>query len=162
VAWGTALGLRRPKPDYQEIVMFLVPVTRRSSDIARLFDGSFERVFGATGQPADSARSPALDVAESEHQYTVALDLPGVAKDDVKVSIDGKRISVAAQTRQSREQKDGDRIVYRERAAASFSRSFTLPEDIDQSASSAKLDNGVLTLVLTKRRAGAASQLTIN
>jgi len=133
--------MRVPKPDFQEIVMFLVPLSLRASN---------------------SGRRPALDVAESERQYTVTLDLPGVAKNDVKVAIDGKHVSVAAQASAQSEQKDGDRIVYRERAAASFSRSFTLPEDIDQDGSSAKLDNGVLTLALAKRRANAAKQLAIN
>ena len=87
--------------------MFLVPMTRRTSDwvrsFDRLFDESFDRLFAdrACAQTA-LPRSPALDVAETEQAYTVTLDLPGVAKDDVKVSIEGRRVSIEAQASKQR------------------------------------------------------------
>ena len=144
--------------------MFLVPMTRNASQLARsfdrLFDDSFERFFAPSTQ--DSQRSPALDVAVSDRAYTVKLDLPGVAKEDVKVSIDGRRVSVEAQTRKEEEKKEGDRIVYRERSLASFARSFTLASDVDQAESSAKLENGVLTLTLAKRGAPASAQISVS
>ena len=133
--------------------MFLVPVTRSSAELAR----SFDRFFAAPSQ-----RSPALDVAESDRAYTVKLDLPGVAKEDVKVAIDGRRISVEAQARKDEEKKDGDRVVYRERSLASYARSFTVAVDVDQAESGAKLENGVLTLTLAKRGAPASVRITVN
>jgi HSP20 family protein len=111
---------------------------------------------------SNGTRSPALDVTESERAYTVHLDMPGVAKGDVKIAIDGRRVNVEAQTQSNQEKKQGERVVYRERSVSSFSRSFTLPQDIDQAESQAKLDNGVLTLTLAKRRATTASQLAVN
>jgi HSP20 family protein len=116
----------------------------------------FEHAF------ADSARKPALDVAEADAQYVIKVDLPGVTKEDVKISIDGKRVGIEAQTQADKQDKDGDRIVYRERLASSYARSFTLPQEIDQSASNAKLEHGVLTLSLAKRQATSAAQLTVN
>jgi len=144
--------------------MFLVPMTRNASELARsfdrLFDDSFDRFFAPSAQ--GSQRSPALDVAESDRAYTVKIDLPGVAKEDVKVSIDGRRISVEAQTRNEEEKKEGDRVVYRERSLASYARSFTVAVDVDQAESGAKLENGVLTLTLAKRGAAASAQITVN
>ena len=146
--------------------MFLVPVTRHSPQLARtfdrLFDDTFDRLFSAPADTQAALRSPALDVAETEQGYQVSIDLPGVAKDDVKISIDGRRVSVSAQTQCESEQKDGPRLIYRERSSASFARSFTLPEEIDQDASHAKLELGVLALTLAKKRVAAAKQLTIN
>lgn len=148
--------------------MFLIPVSRKSPELARgldrLFDDSFfDRVFGVTPQgEAAGSRSPALDVSESERAYTVHMDLPGVAKSDVKIAIDGRRVNVEANAHKSEEKKDGVRVVYRERSVNSYARSFTLPQDIDQAESQAKLDNGVLTLTLGKRRASMASQLAVN
>ena len=138
--------------------MFLVPLPpapRSYSQFARL---------GACGNDGlDAAqRSPALDVAETEGAYNVSVDLPGVTKQDVKIAIDGRRISVSAQAPREDSKVDGERLIYRERAAASFARSFTLPEEIDQDASQARLDNGVLLLTLTKKRAAAAKHLTVN
>ncbi|MEE8615873.1 MAG: Hsp20/alpha crystallin family protein, partial [Roseateles sp.] len=58
--------------------------------------------------------------------------------------------------------KDGERVIYRERTVSRFSRSFTLPQEISQSDSSASLEHGVLTLKLAKRGATSGSQLTVN
>ncbi len=144
--------------------MFLVPMTRNASELARsfdrLFDDGFERFF-APSTNNNPSRSPALDVSESDSAYTVKLDLPGVAKEDVKVSIDGRRVSVEAQTAKEEDKKEGDRVVYRERSVASFARSFTVAAEVDQAASAAKLDNGVLTLTLAKRGTPAAARITV-
>ena len=147
--------------------MFLVPMTRSASELARsfdrLFDDSCERYFTPAAQGGNgNTRSPALDVSESDRAYTVTLDLPGVAKEDVKVAIDGRRVSIEAQARTEEEKKEGDRIVHRERSLCSFARSFTVAADIEQAESSAKLENGVLTLTLAKRGAPASTQITVN
>lgn len=157
--------------------MFIVPVSRRASanvrGFDRLFDVAFDRLLN---QPADDSvpvRRPAIDVSESDAGYVVTLDVPGVTREDVKVSIDGRRVSIVAEARVAEAAADApadaaveapkntDRVILRERAFASFARSFTLQSEIDQSSSQAKLDNGVLTLTLTKRHA-ASTQLTVN
>jgi HSP20 family protein len=149
--------------------MFLVPLTRNSQELARSLDrffddGALDRVFntGRTDTSPPGLRSPALDVAETERHYTVQVDLPGMAKDDVKIAIEGRRISIEAQTERSEEKKDGERVVYTERSSARYARSFTLPSEVDQSESSAKMVNGVLTLTLAKRGASKATQLTVS
>jgi len=143
--------------------MFIVPLTRESRQLSRLFDGTFDRVFGAAaGTETPAARAPALDVAESERAYTVTLDMPGVAKEAVKVSVEGKQVTVQAEGQCNDERKEGDRIVYRERAVTSYARNFSLPVEVDQAEAVAKLENGVLTLTLPKRSARSAAQITIN
>ena len=150
--------------------MFLVPVSRNPAELSRswdrLFDDSlFDRVFAparAEGSAAPGTRSPALEVTEAERSYTVKLDLPGMGKDDVKIAIDGRRVTVEASTSRNEEKKDGDRVVYSERSVASFARSFSLPVEVDQAESAAKMDNGVLTLTLAKRGTSAAKQLSVS
>ena len=143
--------------------MFIVPFTRESRQLSRLFDDTFDRVFGpANGSDTPAARTPALDVVESERTYTVKLEMPGVTKEDVKVSIEGKQVTVQAHAERREERKEGDRIVYRERSVSSYARSFTVATEIDQAESGAKLENGVLTLTLAKRGAPASAQLTVN
>ncbi|HEY6356168.1 MAG TPA: Hsp20/alpha crystallin family protein [Burkholderiaceae bacterium] len=127
-----------------------------------LFDESLDRLFSNTATQAALPRSPALDVAESDQAYTVTLDLPGVAKDNVKVSIEGRRVQIEAQSGKADERKDGDRVLVRERAASSYARSFVLPVELDQERSPANLDNGVLTLELAKRRSASVTQIAIN
>lgn len=153
--------------------MFLVPVSRYANQdtrqLSRLFDDTLERFFGPLSTSEGVAsRSPALDVAETERAYTVKLDMPGVAKDDVKVSVEGRQVTVQAQStspQRSEEKKDaadGERVVYRERASTSYARSFTLPAEVDQAEAGAKLEHGVLTLTLPKRSARSAAQISVS
>mgnify|MGYP001614081035 CR=1 FL=1 len=128
--------------------MFLVPLSRSSA--------AFAHCYG------ESARSPSLDVAETEAGYKVSIDLPGVARDDIKITIDGRQVSVSAQAQNEAGGADGERLIYRERASARYARRFTLPEELDQDASQAKLDNGVLALSLAKKRAAASKPLAVN
>jgi HSP20 family protein len=145
--------------------MFLVPVARSASDLARsfdrLFDDSFDRFFGNAASDG-TLRTPSLDVAETERGYNVSIDLPGVAKEDVKITIEGRHVHVSARSQREETKKEGERVIYRERASSSFARAFTLPEEVDQETSQAKLENSVLSLALSKKRMAAAKQLTIN
>ena len=143
--------------------MFLVPVTRDTRQLSRLFDDTLDRFFGSTTAAESPAqRSPALDVAETERAYTVKLEMPGVAKDDIKVSVEGRAVTVQAQSQKLDEKKDGERIVYRERSQSSYARTFTLPLEVDQAEAGAKLEHGVLTLTLPKRSARATASITVN
>ncbi|MBE0548718.1 MAG: Hsp20/alpha crystallin family protein [Rubrivivax sp.] len=146
--------------------MLLVPMSRESRELSRrldrLFDDGFESVFGALA-PTEGAtsRSPALDVTESERDYSVKLDMPGVAKEDIKVMIDGRHVTVQAQSQHKEEKKEGDRVVWRERSLTSYARTFSLPLEVDQVESGAKFENGVLTLTLPKRNAAARAQIKV-
>lgn len=146
--------------------MFLIPVPRSSGELGRsfekLFDEAYERFFHAPVPAEGGPRSPALDMTESDGAYSVKVDVPGVPKENVKVSIEGRRVSIEAETQKDEEKKEGDRVVYRERSMSHYARSFTLPGDIDEAASSAKLDNGVLTLTLTKKPGSTPAKLTVS
>jgi HSP20 family protein len=140
--------------------MFIVPLPRSAAlASAYLFDTARAARFSDNARAA--RRSPAVDIAETDAAYTVTLDMPGVAKDDVKVSIEGRRVDIEAQTPQAAQPQDSQRIVYRERAASRYARSFTLPSELDQAQSTAKLENGVLSLTLAKR-AKASTRIQIN
>jgi HSP20 family protein len=146
--------------------MFIVPIARTTatrstapvSDLVRFVDDMLDRHTGTRA----ARRAPRLDVVESDSAYTVTLDLPGVAREDVQVSAEGRRVTLKAEARRGDENAEGQRLVWRERSSAGFERSFVLPEEVDQASSTAKLENGVLTLTLAKRRPAAETRITIN
>jgi len=141
--------------------MFVVPMSRESRHLSRLLDDTFERCLSPAAAAEGSAkRSPALDVAETDRAYTVKLEMPGVNKEDVKVSVEGRQVSVQAQSQHTEEH--GERVIYRERTASSYARTFTLPVEVDQVEAGARLEQGVLTLTLPKRNARSAAQITVN
>jgi len=133
----------------------------------RFFDEAVARLFGDTGAgcaptAATAPVSPALDVRETDTHYTVTLDLPGVQREDVKVAIDGRGVRVEAPAPAEPVLAEGERLVWRERRAAGFARRFALPQELDQTRSSARLDAGVLTLTLGKKAPPAASTLQVD
>lgn len=146
--------------------MFITPITHRharnghAAQLSRAFDRLFdESVERACAAPAAVSRLPATDVRETELAYTVQVDLPGVAKEDVKVTIDGKRVAIEAAARPEGT-ANGERLLLRERSATAFARSLLLPVEVDEASSQARLEHGVLHLTLAKKQK-PATQLTV-
>jgi HSP20 family protein len=105
--------------------------------------------------------------------YTIVLDVPGSTRDQLKVSVEGRRVTLttaAASETPVQSQGEGQpavdakpatRVLYRERSASVYSRTIVLPTEVDQAASQAKFENGVLTLTLAKKVPAGATQLSI-
>ncbi len=102
-----------------------------------------------------------MDVREDEKAYAVHADIPGVNKDDIHVSIDGNTVSISAEVKKSAEQKEGEKVLRRERHVGRVSRSFVLEHEVDEGAASARYQDGVLELVLPKKTAAAARRLAV-
>jgi HSP20 family protein len=130
-----------------------------------LFDDFFKDfVPGVYVRPLHGDALPAqirIDVKESEKDYTIAAEMPGIPKDDIHVSVDGNVVSLRAEVKQLDEQKDGERVLRSERYYGAVSRSVALPADVDSSSAKAKYDHGVLTLTLPKKTVPGAQRLRI-
>ena len=150
--------------------MFVLPLARPthhravapqfSRFIDRLFDESFER---------SASRTPALDVSETDADFSVAFEVPGVTRDQLKVSVEGRRVSIetvdvpraAAEPSADQPKADAPRALYRERSTARYARTVSLPAEVDQASSTARFENGVLTLTLAKKVPTGATQISI-
>ena len=123
-----------------------------------LFRGILSPTRGSEPQPLDIR----IDVKENAADYVVQAELPGVARDDIHVQIDGNRVSISAEVKRESEQKEGDRVLRSERYYGSLARSFSLANDIDDAKSVARFENGVLALTLPKKSAPGARKLQIS
>jgi len=103
-----------------------------------------------------------LDVHEDDKAYTVKAEVPGVGKDDIDVRIDGNQVTISAELKKESEEKQGRRVLRSERQYGFASRSFTLASDIDDAASTAKVENGVLELTLPKRSKASSRKLSVS
>ncbi len=103
-----------------------------------------------------------VDVKESAGDYTVHAELPGVAKEDIHVEIDGNRVSISGEVKRQSEKKEGERVLRSERYYGNVARTFVLANEVDENKAEAKYDNGVLTLVLPKRAVAGGRKLTIS
>ncbi|WP_034298337.1 Hsp20/alpha crystallin family protein [Herbaspirillum sp. RV1423] len=113
-------------------------------------------------QAFETGQTMKMDVSETEKAYTVKAEVPGMKKEDIKVDIDGNKVSIAAETSQVKEQKDGETVVRSERFSGRLYRGFTLAHEIDAEHSVAKYQDGVLELTLPKKAGNGTKPLTIS
>ncbi|WP_233887089.1 Hsp20/alpha crystallin family protein [Paraburkholderia flagellata] len=126
-----------------------------------LFQGLFRPLRGMLAADEDEVPSMKIDVSESGNAYTVKAEMPGVDKKDIDVKIDGNVVSIHAKVERNTEQKEGERVIRRERYSGAFGRTFSLASDIDESAASAQYQDGVLSLTLPKKAAAEQKRLQI-
>jgi HSP20 family protein len=120
----------------------------------------FARPQGENG--LSDVRLLPMDVLETDQAYRVLAELPGIKKEDVSVSIDRNRLTLAAESRLEKNlQENGERVLSQERFVGKLQRSVQFPEEIDEDASQAKYVDGVLELTLPKKKPHGVKKLEI-
>lgn len=132
--------LRRWNP-FREIEDFL---DRYRSDL------SSARPSGAKEAMTTADWRPLVDIREDEQGYLIEAELPGLKREQVKVSVQDEVLTVSGQ-REAGTVQDEDRVHRIERTYGSFERRFALPEEVDPAGISAKFEDGILKLRLPRR-----------
>ena len=134
----------------------------------RMVESIFQDLIAPVAQAAalsrlseDGSTSPRIDISDNDKAFTVKAEMPGVKKEDIKVSIDGPRVSIEAEVKREEQKREGENLVVAERDMGKYMRSFLLPAEVDESAAEARIEDGVLTLTLPKKQAAAAKRLTV-
>jgi len=103
-----------------------------------------------------------MDVKESNGDYMIKAEIPGVKKDDIHVSIEGNLVSISAEVKKEKEEKEGEKVIRSERSYGMASRSFTLADEVDQAKVQAKYADGVLELTLPKKPGSSRKEISIS
>lgn len=112
--------------------------------------------------PAETDLQIKVDLKENDKAYTVNAEIPGVKKEDIHVDVNGNQVSIHAEVKQEKEEKDGGKVVHSERYYGSVSRSFSLPVDVDAQGAKADYKDGVLNLTLPKKTSVASRRLSVS
>lgn len=123
-----------------------------------LFKGFFVRPVAFEGEKQMQIK---LDVKENENAYTVHADIPGVKKEDIHVTVEGNMVSISAEKKTEKEEKEGEKVLRSERFIGKVSRSFSLGSDVDESKAQAKYNDGVLELTLPKKAGSGLKKVAI-
>ena len=126
-----------------------------------LFKGFLVRPVSYNNGEAPLARSMKVDVAEKNGAYVVSAELPGVRKEDINVTVDGAQVTLEAEIKREREAAQDERVLHTERVFGKVTRSFTLPQELDEAKVEAKYRDGILELTLPKKAAAQRKQTTI-
>jgi HSP20 family protein len=124
-----------------------------AAPIATLFDGLDDLLSGGfdwAGRDLAGSLYPKVDITESEAGYTIKADLPGLAREDIRVSVADNTLSISGEKKHEHEKREKDRYYHLERNYGSFTRSFALPVHVDVKNIEAKYADGVLEVNLKK------------
>lgn len=129
-------------------------------EINRLFDDMFRGGMQADDTNGLSFWNPAVDIAEQENEYVVNVELPGMNKDDVKITLESNVLTIRGEKKQEKESKQGN-YHRAERAYGSFQRSFTLPTTVKSDRIDATYKDGILTITLPKVEEAKPKQIEV-
>jgi len=93
---------------------------------------------------------PAVNITEQKNDYLVSLAVPGMKKDDFKIDVDGNMLTISSEKEETKEEKE-KKFTRKEYNYSSFSRSFTLPDEVNKEKIDAKYEDGVLKISLPRR-----------
>ena len=128
---------------------------------SRLMPGFFNRSarFGVE-QGGKFAWAPTADISETDAEYLIRAELPAVKKEDVKVTLDEGMITISGERKEEKETKD-EKFHRVESFRGAFSRSFSVPENIDDKGIRAESKDGVLTVHLPKAKVSAPKTVEV-
>jgi HSP20 family protein len=132
--------------------------TQALSKTTERFPTVFEDFFKPWNELFDNGGSiwnrmmkvPAVNITETNTHFEVALAAPGLKKDDFKIDLDGNLLTISSEIEETKETKE-KKYTRNEYNYSSFSRTFTLPEDVKREKIEAAYENGVLKLVMPKK-----------
>ena len=146
--------------------LFNVPTWQSRSPFGELerMRQQLSRMFEETGAPHRAAQAgvfPLTNLSEDKDNYYVRAELPGVKGDELDIQVTGKNLAISGE-RKIASEDDGARYHRREREAGTFSRMIGLPGDINRDKVDAKLENGVLTVVVPKADIAKPKQIAVS
>lgn len=128
-------------------------------------DDLFPELFRRFARPLtladDTPGEIRVDITENDKDYQVRAEIPGAKKEDIRVTVDRNFVSMAAEVKKEKEERNDGRLLLRETYYGKASRGFSLAHEIDDKAVVAKLDDGILKLTLPKRDGARARAVEI-
>lgn len=128
------------------------------TEMNRLFDWSIGRP--GTDNLLESAWAPAVDVVQENDRYQVRVDLPGMKREEIEITLNGDTLTIQGERRRESETKE-DNYYRFERAHGKFSRSLTLPSTVDSGKIEANYKDGVLSVTIPKSPESLPKQIKI-
>lgn len=125
------------------------------------FDDIFDDFWRPVRRDNGGAFAPAVDVRESDNEYRIRADLPGIKKEDLDISLQDGVLTINAETKQEQKEEKEGRVIRQERRYGKFVRSMRLGDTVDADRIKAEYKDGVLDLVLPKTEKVKARKIDV-
>lgn len=143
-----------------ELASWPSDLTGFQREMNRLFDNFFRSGMSEDTSTTMSVWTPAVDIAEFDNEYRVKVELPGVNKNDVRITLESNILTIKGEKKQEKESK-GQETHRIERVYGAFQRSFTLPTTVQADRIDAVFNDGVLTVTLPKAEEAKPKQIEV-
>lgn len=141
--------------------MGLIKYSRPDSDIlSRSFDDLFNEFFSNTPSYKRDGFMPSVDISETEKQFELSVELPGMKKEDISIDLENGRLTISGE-RKFENNENGKNYHRVESRFGSFTRTFHLPDSIDEDTISAKYADGILNITIDKSEDKVKKQIEI-
>ncbi len=142
--------------------MALIKYNRPNADLlSRSFSDFVDEFFNNTPAFRRDAFMPSVDISEDETGFDIQVSLPGMKKKDIKVDLDNSRLTISGERKLEKE--DEKKNYYRmETAYGTFSRTFHLPDNVDEKSIKATYEDGILNVSIKKDKDKARKQIEIS
>ncbi|HYW34885.1 MAG TPA: Hsp20/alpha crystallin family protein [Balneolaceae bacterium] len=141
--------------------MAISPYTQPRTDLVdRQFSDILDEFFNDAVGVNRKSFVPSIDISESEDKFHVTAELPGMNKDDIDISLENGRLTIEGERKSKKEEK-GKKFHRVETKQGTFSRSFQLPDYVDEESISAKYENGLLNITINKAESKVKKKIEI-
>lgn len=130
--------------------MTLVRYNRPNRDLmSKNFSDIMDEFFNDVVQSNRDSFVPGIDISETDNQFQITAELPGMSKEDIDISLDNGRLSISGE-RKFEKEEEGKKFHRVETRYGSFNRSFQLPDNVDEESIQATYENGLLNISIEK------------
>jgi HSP20 family protein len=136
-------------------------LVQRYTPFSRLFEDFFAPLAGTSELSTTETHLPSVDIYEKDNSIHIKAELPGISKEDIKLDVKGKLLTLHGETKSDKEIKD-ENSYKRERRYGKFERTFNLAFEIDPQKVEAKYENGVLSLIIPRPEEQKTKQISIH
>lgn len=144
----------------RELTTFPSDILGMQKEINHMFDRFFRGGTLDEGDFLPSTWMPAVDLVEKDDAFVARVELPGVSKDDVKITLQDSILTIRGEKKEQQESKESN--YHRlERSYGSFQRSFTLPSSVKSDSVGAEYKDGILTVTLPKAEEAKRKQIEV-
>ena len=127
-----------------------------------LFDSLFNNTMDSVFNNYRTVSVPKVDVKETENAYSLDMELPGRTENDVNIELDHNTLTISSKKEETTEKNNkSGKWLRRERRTSEFSRSFRLPEDVDNENVKATFKNGILNVMMPRKALATPKRIAI-
>lgn len=141
--------------------MTLVKYNQPGRDIfGKRFSDIMDEFFNDAVATRQTSFAPSIDISETDKQYLIDVELPGIKKEDISLNIENNTLTISGE-RKFEKKEDGKQYHRVESHYGSFSRSFTLPDNVKTDSINATYNNGILNITVDKSEQQMKKQIKI-